>query len=131
MGLVLRRLTTEGYDCGPEVGNIISLNEGDIIEVRFKGNTKNVENECPRFIYNSNLRSEVMFYTEEVDRYLQKNYSMYRGVIQLFRIFSDSASRAVSSFNDGVKTSEEDMKSQFLSAISYDIPKVRFRNFHQ
>lgn len=125
---VLRRLAAEGYDCGPVVGNIISLDEGDTIQVRFKGNIKNVDNVCPQFIYNTNLKSQVMFSTEEVDRYLQKNYSMYRGVIQIFRLHSDSTTkpaRRTSSFIDDAKISEDEIKSQLLSAISYDIPKVR------
>ena len=62
---------------------VLSINEGDIIEVSFRGNVTKRDNEQIQFVYNSNLESETDFYACEVDRYLQKNFPVYRGVVEV------------------------------------------------
>lgn len=61
----------------------MSINEGDVIEVGFRGNIKNKDEEGIQFVYNSNLESETEFYACEVDKYLQKNFPVYRGVVEV------------------------------------------------
>ena len=39
-----------------------------------------------QFVYNSNLESETDFYACEVDRYLQKNFPVYRGVVEVYSL---------------------------------------------
>ena len=63
----------------------VSLNEGDIIEVQFRGNVTKRDNQPIQFVYNSNMGSETDFYACEVDRYLQKNFPVYRGVVEVHR----------------------------------------------
>ena len=62
---------------------VLSINEGDVIEVGFRGNITNRNKDDITFIYNSNLESEAEFYACEVDKYLQKNFPVYRGVVEV------------------------------------------------
>ena len=39
-----------------------------------------------QFVYNSNLESETDFYACEVDKYLQKNFPVYRGVVEVMNV---------------------------------------------
>ena len=62
---------------------VLSINEGDVIEVGFRGNIKNRDADGIQFVYNSNLESETEFHACEVDKYLQKNFPVYRGVVEV------------------------------------------------
>lgn len=81
----LKKLSEEGYDDGPDPSQVLSINEGDIIEVSFRGNVTKRDTEQIQFVYNSNLESETDFYACEVDKYLQKNFPVYRGVVEVYR----------------------------------------------
>ena len=62
---------------------VLSINEGDVMEVGFRGNVTTRDHETLEFVYNSNLDSETEFKACEVDKYLQKNFPVYRGVVEV------------------------------------------------
>lgn len=61
----------------------MSINEGDVIELGFRGNVKNKTEEGIQFVYNSNIASEAEFHACEVDKYLQRSFPVYRGVVEV------------------------------------------------
>ncbi|XP_064645460.1 uncharacterized protein LOC135498879 isoform X2 [Lineus longissimus] len=82
---VSRKILDDGYEDGPDPSSDISVREGDLIEVGFKGNLKNEDDTALNFIFNSQLPSGTSFFVTEVDKFLQKNYPVYRGLVQMFR----------------------------------------------
>ncbi|XP_074661596.1 death domain-containing protein 1-like [Tubulanus polymorphus] len=79
------RLEEEGFDDGPDVGPDIQLHEGDVVEVMFKGNVKNEDDSPLLFAFNSQLRSGVGFWATEASQYLQRQYPVFRGMIQMYK----------------------------------------------
>ena len=49
-----------------------------------------------QFVYNSNLESETDFYACEVDKYLQKNFPVYRGVVEVMNVGNTCSTKLVS-----------------------------------
>ncbi|XP_021350911.1 death domain-containing protein 1-like [Mizuhopecten yessoensis] len=124
---VLKRLNDTGYDEGPEPSSIVNINEGDVIEVSFRGNVKNSKDKTLRVRYNTNLKSEIGCYVAEVDQYLQKNFSVYRGVIQLERCYivkpCRKLKRSPSVVDENAVASALETKKEHLCEISINIPK--------
>ena len=84
---VLKRLDEEGYEEGPGSSANLMLREGDVLEVGFRGNVKAEEERASpsTMIYNSQLPTSLKTYIVEVDKFLQKNYPVYRGFVQVHR----------------------------------------------
>ncbi|ELU16132.1 hypothetical protein CAPTEDRAFT_228009 [Capitella teleta] len=82
----IKALEDEGYEEGPGAGKEVSLHEGDVLEVTFRGNIKSYDNKKREIIFNSQLTNRASFSVVEVDKYLQKNYQVYRGFVQLERV---------------------------------------------
>jgi len=82
----LRKLCAEGYEEGPAPSRDIILKEGQIIEIRFRGNVNCVSGSFSdlKLIYNTHIRSKLDFKVEEVDRFAQKGFDCYRGFAQVF-----------------------------------------------
>ncbi|XP_033724899.1 death domain-containing protein 1-like [Pecten maximus] len=124
---VLKRLHESGYDDGPDPSSIVNINEGDVIEVSFRGNITNSKEKTLRLRYNSNLKSEIAFYASEVDQYLQKNFNVFRGVVQLERCYvikpDRKLKRSPSVVDESSVQSAQDTKKELLCEISINIPK--------
>lgn len=124
---VLKRLHDSGYDDGPDPSSIVNINEGDVIEVSFRGNVKNSKDKTLRLKYNSNLKSEIGFYASEVDQYLQKNFNVYRGVVQLERCYvikpDRKLKRSPSVVDESSVPNPQDTRKELLCEISINIPK--------
>ncbi|XP_053387400.1 death domain-containing protein 1-like isoform X2 [Mercenaria mercenaria] len=122
----LKQLSQEGYDDGPEPSQVLSINEGDVIEVGFRGNVKNKDEEGIQFVYNSNLKSETEFYACEVDKYLQKNFPVYRGVVEVFRKYkvkNTTKRKRRDSSDDHKEEQPFEYKRELMCELAINIPK--------
>ncbi|KAK3095023.1 hypothetical protein FSP39_009314 [Pinctada imbricata] len=125
----LKDLEEQGYDDGPDPSTIIKINEGDIMEVTFKGNVKCPSRRSLKFVYNSNVSSEVGFKLSEVDQYLQKNFGVYRGVVEIYRWYLPKTDKRIvvnnrqSSVDENSINSMNQIKRDLLCEISVSIPK--------
>lgn len=122
----LKKLSQEGYDDGPEPSQVLSINEGDIIEVGFRGNIKNKDEEGIQFVYNSNLKSETEFYACEVDKYLQKNFPVYRGVVEVYRKYkvkTTTKRKRRDSVDDNKDEQPFEYKRDKMCELAINIPK--------
>lgn len=128
----IKRLSEAGYDEGPEMSGPVRVNEGDVIELTFRGNIKNADDQQKlSFTYNSNVKSEMGFYTEEVDRYLQKNFNVYKGMIEVHRCYKVKPNRRLMKRQSSIAMIDEasqapvvETKREFLCKIPINIPKV-------
>ena len=82
----IKSLEDEGYEEGPGASKEVSLHEGDLLEISFRGNIKSFDDVKRQFIFNSQLTNRVAFAVVEVDKYLQKSYQVYRGFVQVERV---------------------------------------------
>ncbi|XP_060552931.1 death domain-containing protein 1-like isoform X2 [Ruditapes philippinarum] len=121
----LKDLSKEGYDDGPEPSPVLSINEGDVIEVCFRGNVKNKDAEGIQFVYNSNLKSETEFYACEVDKYLQKNFPVYRGVVEVYRKYKvkNTTRRKRRDSSDDQDEPPFEIKKELMCELAINIPK--------
>ncbi|XP_050392130.1 uncharacterized protein LOC126810860 [Patella vulgata] len=82
---VLRRLAEDGFDEGPSVSKEISVKEGQVLEIRFRGNlgpdTKELRTTFP---FNSHIPCRTEFRVEELDKFAQRSFNSYRGFCQVF-----------------------------------------------
>ena len=127
----LKDLEEMGYDEGPDPSTIIKVNEGDIIVVTFKGNVKCPTQRGLKFVYNSNVTSHVGFKLQEVDQYLQKNFGMYRGVVEIYRWYLPKVDKKAvlnrqGSVDESAVNQMNQIKKELLCEISVTIPKVCF-----
>ena len=82
-------MNENGFRDGPEPSQIIGVCEGDIIEINYRVNIQNSSNnKYPRYVFNSNVPSFLEFYLSEVDQYLQRNFSVFRGIMELYRAYN-------------------------------------------
>lgn len=125
-----KEMAAKGYIEGPDPSPVINLNEGDHIEIAFRGNICDTTNRPPLFVYNSNIISELEVYLSEVDKYLQKNFRVYRGKIQIYRCYCDvkekKAKRQMSVADDIGQTAITEKIKQHLCDIPINIPKVGY-----
>ncbi|XP_061190143.1 death domain-containing protein 1-like [Saccostrea echinata] len=82
---IVKQMTDDGYEDGPEPSPVVGVSEGDLIEINFRGNIQN-GSKSPNFIYNSNVVSFSEFLLSEVDQYLQRNFNVFRGVVEAYRV---------------------------------------------
>ncbi|XP_052268822.1 death domain-containing protein 1-like [Dreissena polymorpha] len=122
----LKKLSQEGYDDGPEPSQALSINEGDVIEVGFRGNIKSRDSEDIQFVYNSNMDSETEFHACEVDKYLQRNFPVYRGVVEVYRNYKVKTATTRRKRRDSNEENEEqpyENKRDKLCELAINIPK--------
>ncbi|KAK6170307.1 hypothetical protein SNE40_018725 [Patella caerulea] len=82
---VLRRLSEDGFDEGPSISKEISVKEGQVLEIRFRGNLGPDTNELrTRFPFNSHIPCRIEFRVEELDKFAQRGFNSYRGFCQVF-----------------------------------------------
>ena len=124
----IKDMADKGYMEGPDPSPIINLNEGDHIEIVFRGNVCDTTNRPPLFVYNSNISSELELYLSEVDKYLQKNFRVYRGVLQIFRCYCETKDKKMkrqqSVSEEIVNTKVPEKLKQHLCDMHINIPKV-------
>ena len=80
-----KNITEEGFDAGPPPSQDLILREGQIMELRYRGNIQ-AEAELLgqlKMVYNSHIRTRVEFTVTEIDRFAQKGIDCYRGFTQV------------------------------------------------
>jgi hypothetical protein len=83
----LRRLGEEDYDEGPAPSRDLIVKEGQIIEIKFRGNVHcTTADASMRFVFNTHIRCHSDFNVSEVDRFAQKGFETYRGFAQVFTL---------------------------------------------
>ncbi|XP_067675669.1 uncharacterized protein [Haliotis asinina] len=81
----LRKLEDEGFEEGPPLSKEISVKEGQIFNLKFRGNLKPETDDFKhQFVFNSHIPCRVDFAVETVDTFAQKGFDSYRGFAQLF-----------------------------------------------
>lgn len=127
-----KEMAARGYLEGPDPSPIINLNEGDHIELAFRGNICDTSNKPTAFVFNSNISSELGLYLSEVDKYLQKNFSVYRGVIKVYRCFCESKDKKVKrqmSVVDTIgQTAHSEKTKQHMCDMPINIPKYNLES---
>ncbi|GFS16165.1 death domain-containing protein 1-like [Elysia marginata] len=82
---VLEDLSKEGYEHGPHPSRELNLTEGQRLELRFRGNVANDDNQLRNaFVFNSHIPFRVFFDVTEQDQFAQKGFDSYRGFVQFF-----------------------------------------------
>jgi hypothetical protein len=120
---VLKHLSSQGYDLGPEPSKEFLLEEGDALTLTFINNIRCPEGDPLPLAYFANLDNEIHFTMKEVDRFLQKQFNSYRGVIHLSRInVACTRKETVKYKEDRGKTDEP--RSGIVSTHQVSIPKV-------
>jgi hypothetical protein len=71
---------------GPEPSKEFFLGEGEKLTLSFHNNIRCPEAESLPLVYFANLDNERHFTMKEVDRFLQKQFSSYRGIVHLSRL---------------------------------------------
>ena len=82
----LQALQQDGFDAGPQPSSTVFLTEGQMVEVRFRGNITNQDQaHIIRFAYNSNLfTARKHIFVREVDRFGQRGLEYFRGHVQFW-----------------------------------------------
>ncbi|XP_014790006.1 uncharacterized protein LOC106883492 [Octopus bimaculoides] len=124
----INKLNELDFSNGPDSSPIISVEEGQFMEINFRGNLRNSSPESYSFIYNSNLKSSVDFTILEVDRYLQRNFPVFRGFLRLFRrnLLLPEVRKKVKpdEENQELPEIEPETSLELLTEILMTIPKV-------
>ena len=103
------------------------LNEGDALAVDFTGNVKCQDDKTNlEFAFHSQLSSQLKFSIIEVDRYLQKGYSDYKGFVQLDKKYEVIRMPPKGKIDDGEGEAvpKVEIKKDFVSKHMVRIPKV-------
>lgn len=79
------QLEEDGYKEGPGTSSDVTLCEGDIIEIGFRGNIHHDGDVTLQMPFNSNMPDSLRFTLSEVDCYLQRNFPLFRGFVQFYR----------------------------------------------
>ncbi|WAR28950.1 DTHD1-like protein [Mya arenaria] len=80
-----------------------------------------------QFVYNSNLESETEFHACEVDKYLQRNFPVYRGVVEVYRNYKvkNQTKRKRHDSTDDQDESPYEHKRELMCELAINIPKSR------
>ena len=101
------------------------LNDGDVLEVGFTGNIKCQDPDAKlSFVFNSQLNSHLSFPIIEVDKYLQKGYSEYRGFVQLQKRWEVVHIPTKKEESEGDSEPWTEVKRELVSKHMVKIPKV-------
>lgn len=129
---VIKHLNEDGFEDGPDPSQIVGVCEGDIIEINFRGNIQNNSSvKCPKFVYNSNLPSSTEFFLSEVDQYLQRNFHVFRGVVEVYRVQyvvpdKKTVARKESVLDENSFCVRKEKKKILICEIPITIPKVYY-----
>ncbi|KAK6184688.1 hypothetical protein SNE40_007107 [Patella caerulea] len=123
----LKHLTEEGYEEEPCPPIQVCVTEGDTIEITFRGNIRDIgDNPKQQMPYNTHVRSQLYFSVSEVDKYLQKNFPMFRGLVQVYRKYKEKKA-VVKTIggrkHDGDVEKEPEIKEELLCELLLSIPK--------
>lgn len=126
---VIKHLNEDGFEDGPDPSLIVGVCEGDVIEINFRGNIQNNSSvKCPKFVYNSNLPSSTEFFLSEVDQYLQRNFHVFRGVVEVYRVHyvvpdKKTVARKESVLDENSFCVRKEKKKILICEIPLTIPK--------
>ncbi|GAB1600305.1 uncharacterized protein LOC115227399 [Argonauta hians] len=124
---IFNKLKESEFTNSPPSFPVISVEEGQLIEIKFRGNLKNTTPQRNSFIYNSNLNTSIDFSVLEIDKYLQKNFPVFRGYVRLFRHINPpevKRKNKVEEENLGFIDSGYNTTLEFLTEIPLSIPKT-------
>ncbi|ESO89736.1 hypothetical protein LOTGIDRAFT_164757 [Lottia gigantea] len=122
----LKKLTEEGYEESPSAALQVCVSEGDTIEVKFRGNVTCGESDTHLSIpYNTHVHSQLYFSVSEVDKYLQKNFPMYRGLVQVFRKYKERKAviKTIGRRQEDDSDKPPEIKEEILCELLISIPK--------
>lgn len=120
---VLKHLSSQGYELGPEPSKEFSLEEGDELTLTFHNNIRCPDGDTLPLAYFANLDNEIHFTMKEVDRFLQKQFGSYRGIIQLSRLnLACTKKEATKNKEDRGKIDES--RCDVVATHQVSIPKV-------
>ena len=124
----IKTCTTDGYDEGPPPSKDIIVKEGQIMEVKFRGNIHCVTNDVDlRFIYNTHIKCRLEFEVRETDIFAQKSLQYYRGFAQLSSVFCVpkhiTASEKLKQKTPAAAEMIEETRT--VSELLINLPKVR------
>jgi len=96
----VNRLAEDGFDEGPEPSKEFSVSEGTGMELSFHGNIRrDDEQQSTRFVFHFLEDVESHFRLSPVDRFLQRQLSAYRGVVDVYRLTQHSKNQVDSRSN--------------------------------
>ena len=123
---LLKTLAESGYDEGPGPSPNAKVREGDVLEVSFRGNIKCCDEDHPTVLltYNSHLNTSAGFDICEVDRFLQRNYSVFRGFVQVYRRVQVVHTPSKAEQEQGVTEPWIEISKELVSEHLVSIPKV-------
>ncbi|XP_076439095.1 LOW QUALITY PROTEIN: death domain-containing protein 1-like [Babylonia areolata] len=104
--------------------HVTSLREGDSLLLEIQGNLRFQDNGCShiRLPFNSNLPTHASFHLAEVNKYLQKNFEVFRGKVRIVRKYE-----VVPSFKMRRHADDECLlpvyKTEVIFQEDIDIPK--------
>ena len=77
---IVAKLRDDGYDDGPGVSGDFVLREGDHVGLTFRANVTAVDADLDQLqvIFTSQMSNRVRLELTEVNKFLQRNYSVYR-----------------------------------------------------
>ncbi|KAK2191014.1 hypothetical protein NP493_62g00010 [Ridgeia piscesae] len=123
---LIRQLEANGYDDGPDNSAPFQLREGDVLEVGFRGNVKAYDgSQQLEVVYNSPLAVSVTCDVVEVDKFLQRSYTTYKGFVQLVRKVKVTRQKSVKN-EDGEVHQETvvEYTREVLCDMLISVPKV-------
>ncbi|KAK7095934.1 uncharacterized protein [Littorina saxatilis] len=119
-----KQMKADGYTDGPDKCHSANVKEGDAILLTLRGNLKfnHREDTEINLVYNSNLPTQASFHVIEIDRYLQRNYEVYRGAVRVQRRYPFEQK------NKMRRTAEEEaaapaFKCETICDVEIEIPK--------
>lgn len=127
---LLQQLSEEDYDEGPPPSKPFVVKEGQIMEIRFRGNVhrQNID-ERLRFVYNSRIKCLMHFSVEEIDKFAQKSFDCYRGFAQVFaKVFApvqQQTEEEKARNNHVQRNSAWEEGDTLLGELLISLPKVR------
>jgi len=84
---VTNRLTERGYDEGPEPSTEFAVSEGARLELAFRGNVRRDDRQqATPLVFHFHADVESHFQLSPVNKFLQSQLSLYRGVVNVYRV---------------------------------------------
>uniref|UniRef100_A0A0B7AXY5 Uncharacterized protein n=3 Tax=Arion vulgaris TaxID=1028688 RepID=A0A0B7AXY5_9EUPU len=141
---VVKQLAQKGFESGPAPSHMISLQEGDMVEVGFAGNIECTDQLPEQLIYKSNIATVTYFTVKEENKFRQKEQEFYSGLIQLTRryvmtptvrakkvqgsVFTQGQNlgqgQSLGQGDENQQPPQKEWKQEKLCTIQINIPKV-------
>jgi len=120
----LKRLHSHGYEIGPEPSKEFYLGEGERLALSFHNNICfRDEISSLALVFFNNLDLDQYFVMKEVDRFLQKQFSSYRGVMQLSKFINANNKKETGRQTEDGSKNGDDFRMVVVSH-QVNIPKV-------